>query len=259
MAEIDPEIKQLRDEVQRLRIATLDRERPWYRQPSTIVSLVAVLVSIGTAIFTGLETSEKDVRSKKEELRTVLATLIDLERQRVDRGNQSVSVSERESLTQKRLIALDAAEFIAKKIPKEVSPYEYLYIADQKALEGNYDKAERYYMSAVNASHDDLSRIISLRLIAMFYFGIPDRHRNIEKARDSFRKATEIFKEPGDPYSTYQVAITYVTWASFELYTKGGSEGEGKEKLETGKGYWTTLKGRKRLELEEWDRRLREP
>src|SRR6266545_626978 len=218
-----------------------------------IISLLAFIVSGVAAYLNNEGEKEKILRAKREELRAISMALVDL---RAKRLQSSLDTNERYANLDKRAMLLEAAETIVQDIPKEVPAYEYLLLGDERKKESNYTKAERFYMMAVEASRDDVVRIVALRSLASFYFEAPGPHRNVGTGRAHFQTATAVYGEPTDQYRTFQKAMTYAEWAKLELTDKDGSQESGIEKLDAAKRYWSRLpeSSGNRVILEEYDR-----
>lgn len=74
----DDPLHLLAKRVDLLEIASHEKQRPWYTQPSTVVAIVALLVSLGTTMYTQRASKQETIRSKKEELRKLTLNLIEI-------------------------------------------------------------------------------------------------------------------------------------------------------------------------------------
>lgn len=238
----EAELKLLRDQVDILQIATTEKKKPWYQQVSNIVSVIALISSVFSAIYVQIGKNSEEIRSQKEELRKTIALLID---QREDFQTRVMSIQDSQAreragsfLNTKRAVLLEAAEFLVTKIPQHVSSSEYNVLAWEAAYSSNFAQAERYFLKAIDASHVTLNRIVTLRSLASFYFGAGPP-RDFEKARKYFQQAVEALKSPSDSYSIYTLAFTYEMWGLAEL--TNGFQSEGNLKIERALKYYSDL------------------
>jgi len=51
-------------------------KKPWYLKLSNIISIIAIVFSISTGIYTIVSKHREEIRSKKEELRGITQNLI---------------------------------------------------------------------------------------------------------------------------------------------------------------------------------------
>src|SRR5438874_2059039 len=118
--------EQQQDNIRRivlLESAVQELGKPWYRHALTIITALALLVSISSAVFTYVGKNADEIRLKKEELRKLISDVLDLK----------YSDDAKNDLSRFTKIGLyiDAAEFLVNQIPDKVSSYEYMVIADQ--------------------------------------------------------------------------------------------------------------------------------
>ena len=81
-AEVAPlaqSVRLLRDQVDALQIAAAEKKTPWYRQMPSLAGLVALLLSITTAVYSGVQGRKQDVQKKRESLRGIVSSLIELQ------------------------------------------------------------------------------------------------------------------------------------------------------------------------------------
>src|SRR5947208_1263036 len=122
-------IQLLRNQVDELQGGAAEKKKPWYRQTPSLPSLLALLLSITTAVYSALQGHRQDVQKKQESLRGITAALIDLASEyQAKLGSadaQKLSTQEREfiggMLNNKRLILAEAADNLIRDIPDYVS------------------------------------------------------------------------------------------------------------------------------------------
>lgn len=182
------------------------------------------------------------IRSKKEELRGTLAALIDLRKDFETRITSIADPQLREyegiSLNNKRLIHLEAAEYLATQIPDHVSSAEYGVLGNEHRVDSNFTQAAHYYQKAIDASRTVVTKIFSMRALASLYFS-PGSCRDFGKGRKYFSEAAEVVKNPDDPYLVYTVGNTYELWGLYELWN--GFQVEGNQMIERARKYYLDL------------------
>jgi TPR repeat protein len=240
--EIELELKLLRDQVDLLQISTLERKKPWYNQISSIIGVIAILLSVFTFVYSQISQNFEEIRSKKKELRETLATLIDL---RADFQTRILSITDQElrqaegiSLNNKRLINIEAADSLVTQIPAYVSWAEYGVLAAEHAADSDFTQAERYYKKAIDAGHTAIGKIFSIRALAVLYFS-PTPLRDLDQGRKYFGDAVEVVKNPTDSYMAYTLGYTYEQWGINELLN--GFQTEGNQKIELARKYYLDM------------------
>jgi hypothetical protein len=192
---LEADIKLLRDQVDLLQIAANEPRTPWLRHPANIISVIALAVSVIGAVMGQLSTDDAELRSKKEELRTVLSRLIDI---REDYNSRILAIPDADarelassySETKKNLY-LETARHLAAQLKDLVNPTEHLILASEATMESDFAEAERSHQRAVAASHDDMTKHVSLRALGLFYFG-NGTASGVEKGRRYLREAQKL-------------------------------------------------------------------
>jgi tetratricopeptide (TPR) repeat protein len=219
------------------RIALLEKAvqelgRPWYRHALTVITGLALLFSIASAVFTYMTKNTEDMRSKREELRGIIEKIIDLRYDSLDNPNLEHIV--------KQTIYIDAAESLIIEFPEKVSYQEYIVLAKEMYWRGYNKKAEYYGEKAINAaknSKDILAENTALCVMAelSFYVGI----QNFEKGRDYYHKATNLLNNTKDNYIKGILADNYKSWGLSEITNNFVKEGN--EKIERARKYYADL------------------
>jgi tetratricopeptide (TPR) repeat protein len=241
-SDIRSELRLIRDQVDLLQTSTSEPKRPWYREAATVISVVALLVSAASAIFTEMGQKAEEVRAKKEELRTALTKVIEL---REDFTNRVVSMTDPRMqeaagalINSKRQIYLQSAAAAGHDIADHMHSSEYNVLAWESLYDSNFAQAEQYFKKAVDAARSDLDQIISRRSLAVFYYN-PGPKLDLEQGRAQFEKAAQVLKKPTDAYSMYTQGLTYEQWGLAEL--RHGFRTEGEHKIGQARKYYNDL------------------
>ena len=219
--ELEQKVDLMKREVDALQIAIAGHTKPWYKNISTILSVVALLFSFGTTYVSYHRTAVQDVQSTRQELRGLLQRLAALPKENVDiykkYADDPASMKIVGGLINQEgtLLARQAAE-LAKKLPGDlVSGTEYYSIAI--ALQNSYDLAgaDEFLKYSIQAATDFNTEIAAIRSTAVLQFiqGRP------ESGRVEYQKALNIFsKYPGyDPFTMISTNVwTELAWAFSE-------------------------------------------
>jgi len=236
----ESEMKLIRDQIDELQIASAEKRKPWYREPSTFISFAAFVASIITFVISQGSQEVQDVRARKEHLESLLTNLVALQEELAE-ASRTISdplVFEQHSamLNQKNLVYLEEAELLVDQLGKNVSSSEYNVLASEMLIVSNFRKAENYLAKGVGAAQDDLSRAIAYRNLAQFYF-MPSQFRNFDQGRKTFQASVDAMKDSqGDDYSKYAVGFTYEAWGWAEK--TNGFPDEGEKMLERALKYY---------------------
>jgi tetratricopeptide (TPR) repeat protein len=213
------DLKLLRDQVDLLQIAAEGQRKPWYRQWAVLTSIIAALFSAVTFAVAQHNQDQQEIRAKKEELRSVLVNLIGLQEDfqtkvmpipdPVQRANASSFINT------KNVIFLEEAERLAEQLDKQVSASEYNVLAIAKQNQSDFERAEQYFVRAVAAARDPITKATALRNLGTFYFQSSPR-RDVRRARKNLEDAVNTTENASDDYSKYVTGLSYEQWAFSE-------------------------------------------
>lgn len=141
--ELEQKLDLMKQEVDALQIAITGHTKPWYKNMSTILSIVALLFSFSTTYVSYHRTTIQDIQSTRQELRGLLQRLSTLPKENVEISKKyaddpaSVKTVMGFINQEGSLLATQAAE-LAKNLPSNlVSGTEYYAIA--VALQNSYN------------------------------------------------------------------------------------------------------------------------
>lgn len=221
MEGIEAKIEMMKREIDALQIAITGSTRPWHKNVSLWVSILALLFSFGTTFVSYRRAEAQDVQSTRQELRGLLQRLAILPRENVE--NSKKYSADPAAMTaiggfinqENALLARQAAE-LAKRLPQRaISAAEYYSVA--VALQSAYDLAGavEFLELIPDKTTDFNTEIAALRMKASMHFA----HGSPESGRVEFQKALDIFsKYPSyDAFTRVSTNIwTELGWASAE-------------------------------------------
>ena len=245
--ELEQKVDLMKREVDALQIAMSERKKPWFKNVSTLLSIIALLFSFGTTFVSYRRTENQDVEGTRQELRGLLQRLAALPKENVDirikYANDPGSMNIVGGLInqENELLARQAAELTNKLPVNLVSSTEYYAIA--LALQNSYDLsgAESFLKKSADKAKvlkDFNTEIAAIRTTANLQFmrGRP------ESGRVGYQTALNIFSEyPGyDPFTKSSTNIaTELAWAYSEANI--GSHSLAKQHLDNATTLLNTL------------------
>ncbi len=223
LAQLEDRLDLVRDQVDELQVRAAEPRRRWYRQTPSLPSLLALLLSIATAVYSSYERRQQDVHGKKEELRRLTSSLIDL---RIDYQNKvgsaefaTLAPATREFLSgminRKRMIYMEDADNLVRQISTHVPSATYDFLSGEKAADGSA-KAVDYLQKAVEVSQEKFSRVIAVRNLGILYSQRGPFY-NLAKARQQFAEAVSLTGETTDDEALlYNLGYTWEMWGMAE-------------------------------------------
>lgn len=218
------ELDLLRRQVDAIQISLAAKATPWYRNPSTVLSVAALLFSFGTTAVSYLRTESQDIQNARTELRTLLQRLAALPREGVETAKKyetdpATATSLGGFIGQENTILARQAAEIANRIPaRYVSATEYYAVGVALQNAYNVDGAKAFFTKALSVSKDFSDEVAALRTRGnlLFLSGQP------EAGRKDYQDALDIFRGPRElSYNDYVKknthVITQLSWAYSEL------------------------------------------
>jgi hypothetical protein len=202
----------------------MNRSTPWYKNVSTLISVLALLFSFGTTYVSNKRTEAQDIINLKSDLRNILQRISDIPSRLTEininySNNPGVIAILGGQLNQENsLFATQASDLVSKLPSDKVSAIELYSIAVSFQFSYQNEKAEKFYqLSFIKANEaDDMNTALSAkRGIANinFILGKP------EVGRVQFQEALAIFetyKGYNDFTKKGNHILTLINWATAE-------------------------------------------
>jgi hypothetical protein len=203
------------------RVEQLERSRrPWYLDPSTILGLLAFVLSTVVAVDTYRAREAQQLDDRHNELTTIIDKLnaLDVETARIFGSEKSQDILERASLglNNQRVSLLQSADRLVRSIGAGgVSPTELVILGASYFQIQNYDRAEQYVLDFLKVETDPLQRANGFRSLATVYFSLgPSRVPDGRKAYDDTVATLASIARPG---ATVMRTDTLAAWSRSEL------------------------------------------
>ena len=171
----DSDIRAIKAEVDALQVHVMAARRPWYRQVSGLVAVIALIFSLVTTVLSFMRTAEQDVRAQQIEVRSLIQRLMALPKENIDlltkyEDSPEVSTVLSSSVSIENEVLLQHAVSIVEQIPDLISPVEYFAIAESFFAAGKYFGARRYYEKSLNVAVDREIGVGAYRSLAVLAY-----------------------------------------------------------------------------------------
>jgi hypothetical protein len=214
------QISLLKDEVDALAIKVASQKSPWYRQASTLISVVALALSTLGGLFSWLQQRNKDFATDTTYSLTTLqqmtSGLVDTQKTMLDNPQNSNWL-----LNSKRALLAAQAEQLATRLTKEglgkkISPTIFYTLAQNEYNDGEYTRAESLYINSINAGGGTVSQTMARWGLAHVYFTPDTSLYAPNKGREQFGLALKYSEHKNDDFSHNGRAILYTYWGEDE-------------------------------------------
>jgi tetratricopeptide (TPR) repeat protein len=226
------ELSLVRDHLDAVEISLAEKSKPWYRTPSTVISITALFLSALTTVYSlvrdnRIQRSEQTQKSI-EELQQLTVNLIDT-RETMVTQNPAMSRATNETLNAKRQILLARAIVLAAKIPNDVSPDIYFTLGWEKYTDGQFSESEGLLNNALIAhGNPDTANVWVRRALALLYFAPHSTLTNFEEGRRQFREALQYLDKRKDDWAVSNKGFMFQSWA---LAEKSNNQDEASARL----------------------------
>jgi hypothetical protein len=128
----------MKKEIDALQIQLSESNRPWYKQASIVIAMVARLLSFGTTYYSNRQTRLQNIHNARVELRGLIEEIESASLARVDLQNkyknnpQALGLASSLARTRQIVLVTQAAG-ILDSIPDEVTATEYFAVASALA------------------------------------------------------------------------------------------------------------------------------
>jgi tetratricopeptide (TPR) repeat protein len=213
-------MESMKREIDVLQKAALGRNKPWYKQVSVLVSILALLFSFGTTAVSLKRADRQDVHDYRAELRGLIQRIVAIDRANTNISQASTQANNAQALSasnnqEKLVLAKQAAELI-EQIPSAVTGLEYHAVSFALANSGEHEEALRMAREGLSVARGAIERDWLLRQYGSVQYAL-DRTR---QGRRAYRQALNVFREdPGhaDFFKAWQRGTTALEWALTEM------------------------------------------
>lgn len=224
-------------EIDALQVEAARRNKPWWREPATIVAVVALAISAVFSVMSRLDLSQADDQAKREKLTTLVQRLTAIQREtaaNVRDSNKpgtpydvSYYANVGSSLNTDRVMLARQAADLAESIPRLVTSVEFYAVAQELWQSGETTRALRLAGLSETYARNVQEYTAAVRERSMILYGL----QRFDEARTQMKRALNVFTDKpefGTENSPAQRAYlnldTELKWASLELQAPGCEE-----------------------------------
>jgi tetratricopeptide (TPR) repeat protein len=147
----DERLNRLSEEVGAIQVQLAEKRKPWHRQYPLLVSIVALLFTVGNTLFT----RSSDIGAKgNERLQSIIAQLSEIRTEeskdlltaKTDFSAYATRTSLRNT---KRVALLEDADAALAEVKGQAPSAIYLSLGSEAAAESEYPKADKYFTKAI--------------------------------------------------------------------------------------------------------------
>jgi hypothetical protein len=130
-----------------------NNEEPWYRKSSIIISLIALIFSFGTTLFSVYNSHQEDMRANRRDVRSLLQRLSRLPIENYDLMQKNKGTGQGEMLSgminqENILLSIQAAELI-ERYPAAFTSTEYYAVASGLSNSNIISKVPSFFNKAM--------------------------------------------------------------------------------------------------------------
>ena len=225
-ADLEQRVEIMKREIDALQIAAAERSKPFYKNVSTLLSMLALVFSFGTTFVSYQRTTTQDIQNSRAELRRLIQRMAALPKEHVETyvkygSDPGARTTISGYINQENTLLARTAAELAENLPaKSVSATEFYAIA--LALQAAYDltAAGRFLQHAIDAAPDFNIEISCLRSIA--YLKFLQGHK--EEGRVEYQRALGIFSKYPQYDAFTQVSTNVQTELSWAFSEAAGNE-----------------------------------
>jgi hypothetical protein len=195
--------------------------RPWFREVSSIVAVLALLFSFGTTAVALDRAARQDENEREAQLTSLVAELSSLSR---DLSSAAATyASSPQTLTavdtqiyQQQLVIAEQAASVMQVIPNDVSSAEYWFVANVLLANGVDEVGLPLLQRAIDRAGNANDAVVALRAEASHDFATG----RADDGRGAYATAMHVFERfpnSSQYYVAYTTLWTVIDWTTAEL------------------------------------------
>lgn len=208
---VEGQIRALEQKVETLRSGLAAVNKPWYRDGTVVIAVLAFMFSLATTVFSYLQSQQGRYHDLRVELRSLIQRQIDIQEEllRIPSTYDDLAVQNAlrgYAANDQELITRQAYELILALPQNQVTATEYLAISTGFSDMGLLDEARLLAEDAVKVSHDGKALSVSRQRYAEVLFKSGD----FDAGREQYQLAMDAFQKYASiPLSEQQYAQLY--------------------------------------------------
>lgn len=207
----------LHEQVDILQIESKEHKRSWFKNPSILVSLLAVLV---TVTLTSYNMYEQGIKDKQSNIRSAISNLVEAQKENI-KLNQNTNANERDQLdiliNSQRQVLIEDAKVMIDDLGVDASTNSLLFLGWELQKDSDFEIAFSYFKRALeSASYDISDQVIALKSLANYKMMPNTGFEDYEQGQKYWQQAIDVQKGQKDEYSLFIKGTTYLNWGYAE-------------------------------------------
>ncbi len=224
LGELQRNNRTLHEQVDILQIESKSHKSPWFKNPSVLVSLLAVLVTVILTSYNihqqNKDMTVQDIKEKQSNVRAAITKLVEAQKENIKLAKVT-NINEREQLdlliNSQRQVLIEDAKAMVDELGTDASTNSLLFLGFELQKDADFEIAHRYFERALLSARGDLSdQVVALRSLANFRMLLNTGFNDYEKGRKYWQQAVDIQKNQKDEYSLFLLGNTYLNWGNAE-------------------------------------------
>jgi hypothetical protein len=215
-ADIERRMTLIRDQLDSLQVTVSEKKKPWYRNSSTILSLLALAISTAFGVNAIYDKLIADRYAKREQIRDFMSRMLDLDHDYYTRDallqDKDLLEDAEDAIDKKRNLYLENIGRLEREIRTSLTFNEYVVLASQSESVQNPSLAKEYYVKARAQAASRNDRLLITQYIGSFYFHA-GALRNPDLGRKSYEEALAVAREGANESREYDAAMVLAAWA----------------------------------------------
>jgi len=207
-------------ELDALQIKMTAGQKPWDREITTIIALLAFLFSFATTMVSYRLSAQQRIHNDRAELRVFLQRLLELSKEntmlQTDPNSQGVAGYVSSFITYETTLLVYQAVEVMDRLPGRVTANEYNLVAEMSNAIGDYNQSYKLLQQAVKVSQNANEEVSALRGLALLYYATGNR----EEGSATYKRALSVnerYPSMVPAYKDWTNSQTEVAWAGAEL------------------------------------------
>lgn len=212
----DTTFSSLIDRVRLLETAFRAGHKPWYRLPSNVISVAAVIVTLAIFVVTFYANKQLVEFDKRQSLSSVIEEISALTQEEVQIAESSMSerarLNSQTGIANRRVSLVRKADALLAEVPDGASKLDMTILAAAYASIGRLEEAEKYYLDLAQSKSEPTDlRLMALRSLISLYTWMGEER--IADAKEAYEAGMELVGSPDTPYLT-MLRSTMPVWLS---------------------------------------------
>jgi hypothetical protein len=230
LAELERRLMVNDHEIDVLQVAAARRERKWFRDPTILTAVVAVVISLLSIAITQVNLRTDRQIQERSRLTALIQQLPAAQQQLAEKPGSSTEA-----------LALAAGDAAALMATVESSSFEKIEVAQALFFAGELGKAQELAQRGLAEAGSLLERVYASRMIAQVRYQAGDP----VGGGAAYERTLDLLRQPETPVDslvlrTYQTGVTEVMWAESEM--RFGACGSAIGHMDKAKGQFAALR-----------------